>query len=259
MTSSDEPSVNLETYRLFMAGEFLGTEAAVSIPGGPLDAGVMQRLASEVAKPAACFAWPVTDDEHCFEVHCFNPHQEIACCGHGLLAVAEALKQRKPQELLAGSSSIPVKYGESMSVGLPRVQTQVTDILPWMRDCVGGAVVAAAEGGGDHAYLILELPEDVPLAEQVFSVKDLGEYTQRALIVTQWLGNTECDYQLRYFAPQYGVMEDRVTGSAQRVLADYWFKRKAQTVFSVIQRSESGGTMRVELDNNRVYISRNIS
>jgi predicted PhzF superfamily epimerase YddE/YHI9 len=47
--------------------------------------------------------------------------------------------------------------------------------------------------------------------------------------------------QLRYFAPQYGVPEDTATGSALRVLAEYWSPRF--TRLTAEQCSPAGGLL----------------
>ena len=46
---------------------------------------------------------------------------------------------------------------------------------------------------------------------------------------------------MRYFAPQYGVEEDIATGSAMRVLAQYWSSRFKQ--LTVYQCSPQGGLL----------------
>jgi len=54
----------------------------------------------------------------------------------------------------------------------------------------------------------------------------LSNWPQRAIICTAAQPSTGTDaITLRYFAPQYGVVEDTATGSAMRVLADYWSHR----------------------------------
>lgn len=63
------------------------------------------------------------------------------------------------------------------------------------------------------------------------------------------------DYVLRYFAPNYGINEDPVTGSAQTRLAPIWTKKLGKEQLVSKQLSERQGLMMIELEENLVKIS----
>jgi len=59
----------------------------------------------------------------------------------------------------------------------------------------------------------------------------------------------------RVFAPQAGIPEDPVTGSAHTVLAPYWAERLGRTSLTGLQVSRRSGLVGVELNGDRVTIT----
>jgi len=62
------------------------------------------------------------------------------------------------------------------------------------------------------------------------------------------------DFVSRFFAPQAGIPEDPVTGSAHTTLTPYWAKRLAKPVLTAIQRSSRVGHLWCEDQGDRVKI-----
>ena len=62
------------------------------------------------------------------------------------------------------------------------------------------------------------------------------------------------DFVSRFFGPQSGVDEDPVTGSAHCALAPYWAGELGRTTLVGFQASPRGGTVRVQLDGDRVRL-----
>ena len=65
----------------------------------------------------------------------------------------------------------------------------------------------------------------------------------------------EYDFVSRLFAPNLGIPEDPVTGSAHTVLAPFWVDRLGQTSLVGLQASSRSGLVSVELDGDRVTIT----
>jgi predicted PhzF superfamily epimerase YddE/YHI9 len=63
------------------------------------------------------------------------------------------------------------------------------------------------------------------------------------------------DFVSRFFAPQSGVPEDPVTGSAHCALAPYWAGRLGRPALVGFQASARGGRVGVRLDGDRVELS----
>jgi predicted PhzF superfamily epimerase YddE/YHI9 len=65
----------------------------------------------------------------------------------------------------------------------------------------------------------------------------------------------EYDFVSRLFAPNLGIPEDPVTGSAHTVLAPFWADRLGRTSLVGLQASARSGLVSVELDGDRVTIT----
>ncbi|RYF55118.1 MAG: hypothetical protein EOO39_38425, partial [Cytophagaceae bacterium] len=66
----------------------------------------------------------------------------------------------------------------------------------------------------------------------------------------------DVDFVSRFFAPQSGIDEDPVTGSAHTTLIPYWAEKLAKTDLTARQLSARGGYLRCKLhtDETRVDI-----
>jgi PhzF family phenazine biosynthesis protein len=81
----------------------------------------------------------------------------------------------------------------------------------------------------------------------------LATLPYQGLIITSRMEG-EFDFNSRYFAPQAGINEDPVTGSAHCSLAPYWSPILGKNEFTAYQASERGGVLKVKMENNRAVI-----
>jgi predicted PhzF superfamily epimerase YddE/YHI9 len=81
----------------------------------------------------------------------------------------------------------------------------------------------------------------------------LAQVGGRGVIVTA-PGN-EVDFVSRFFAPQTGINEDPVTGSAHTALTPYWSKILGKKELSARQLSARGGDLICVENGDRVLIS----
>ncbi|WP_324608002.1 PhzF family phenazine biosynthesis protein [Paenibacillus durus] len=77
----------------------------------------------------------------------------------------------------------------------------------------------------------------------------------RAIAVTAESGGEGIDFVSRFFAPGIGVNEDPVTGSAHTALAPFWADRLKRTELTAYQASRRGGTLRLRLTEDKVFLS----
>jgi predicted PhzF superfamily epimerase YddE/YHI9 len=82
---------------------------------------------------------------------------------------------------------------------------------------------------------------------------DLAMVPARGVIVTA--PGRQVDFVSRFFAPQVGVPEDPVTGSAHTTLTPYWAARLGKTELSAMQLSKRRGALRCRLAGDRVEIA----
>jgi PhzF family phenazine biosynthesis protein len=80
----------------------------------------------------------------------------------------------------------------------------------------------------------------------------LKQVPARGVIVTS--RSAQYDFVSRFFAPQVGVAEDPVTGSAHCCLAPYWADKLGKTEFHAYQASPRGGELYLTLEGERVLI-----
>ncbi|CAA0094670.1 Uncharacterised protein [Halioglobus japonicus] len=196
-----------------------------------------------------CQSWPeVREDEPVVGVRCYSAGgQLIQCCGHGLLAAAHRWQRRLQRSVLNvsmnGSLVASWREGDVTWLRFASMRTVGHSVPVWLEQVFGKAPPqAAATAGNEQGYLVVQWPDGVDLAHLPRPGDILAEYTERALICTsahpEW---GEGVIQLRYFAPQYGVDEDAATGSAMRVLAQYWSPRFHE--LTAYQCSPSGGLL----------------
>lgn len=79
----------------------------------------------------------------------------------------------------------------------------------------------------------------------------------RGIIVTAAAADRHSGYDFvsRYFAPEGGIPEDPVTGSAHTALAPYWSHRLGRDALTGLQVSERTGLVRTAVRGDRVYLT----
>ena len=80
----------------------------------------------------------------------------------------------------------------------------------------------------------------------------MGTMDARGVIVTA--PGKKVDFVSRFFAPQSGIPEDPVTGSAHTTLTPYWADKLKKDTLSAWQLSERGGKLVCHMTGNRVEI-----
>ena len=86
-------------------------------------------------------------------------------------------------------------------------------------------------------------------------MRRLRELETRGIIVTARAESEGFDFVSRFFAPNTGVDEDPVTGSAHCCLGPYWKRRLGRDTLTARQVSERGGLVKVTVRGERVTLS----
>jgi len=234
---------------------FGGNPAAVCVLEQPLSADLMQSIAAENNLAETAFVLK-TDGE--FYIRWFTPTVEVDLCGHATLAAAHVFFQhlnfesdtilfdsksgllsvRKENELLV----LNFPSDEIQEIGLPTNMLGVFDPDP--SQCFRGKT----------DYLFVFDTED-QISSMNPDLAKLARLNSRGVIVTA-KGN-DVDFVSRFFAPQSGINEDPVTGSAHTSLVPFWAGVLDKTVLHAKQLSSRGGELWCELKDNRVEIGGN--
>ena len=105
-------------------------------------------------------------------------------------------------------------------------------------------------------YWLVELPDADDVIGYVPDMAGIVALGDRALIITALASPASgVDMVSRMFAPNVGIPEDPVTGSAHCVLAPYWAAKLKVRDLVGFQASARGGTVRMRLRGDRVTLS----
>ncbi|MEN9216239.1 MAG: PhzF family phenazine biosynthesis protein [Gloeomargarita sp. HHBFW_bins_162] len=232
---------------------FGGNPAAVCPLTEPLSAELCQAIAQENQLSETAFLWP--DGTGCYHIRWFTPTCEVDLCGHATLAAAfvvgtyvepgcDVVRFRSRQESL-----MVRKHGDLWELDFP--QWSLTPAEP-TADLLAGLGLTPQEVWRNHRDMVAVVAD----ADQVKNVQPNYPQLSRldCLGVSVTAPGRGVDFVSRFFAPNMGISEDPVTGSAHCALAPYWGKRLGKTVLHAQQLSARGGELWCVLTPERVLI-----
>jgi predicted PhzF superfamily epimerase YddE/YHI9 len=234
----------------FTAQPFAGNPAAVCVLPAPQDEGWMQQVAAEMNLSETAFLVPQTDG---YTLRWFTPTSEVDLCGHATLASAHVLWTEghlsPDAEARFHSRSgllTAQRRGDWIELNFPAIATTPTDL----RVSLDLPIVHTAESS---LGVLIEV--DSPNAVRQFrpDFTQLKTVHEHGIILTS-RGDGEYDFISRYFAPNFGIDEDPVTGSAHCCLATYWRDRLQKSQFLAYQASGRGGVVNVQIEGDRVLL-----
>lgn len=234
---------------------FGGNPAAVCILQKWLSDELMQNIAAENNLAETAFAVPNGDS---YELRWFTPELEVDLCGHATLATAFTLFQyygntNNTIRFLSPRSGELLVYrnaDESMTMDFPTDDLIPTPNQEAIHKAIGKVPMKTFKGKTDY-LLIFESQQDIEALRPNFHLLD--QLDCRGVIVSA--PGTEVDFVSRFFAPQCGIPEDPVTGSAHTTLTPYWSTQLNKTRLTAKQLSQRGGSLICEYLGNRVKIS----
>lgn len=239
----------------FTSVPFKGNPTVVIVTSERVETKLMQRLAAEFNLSETVFVSGIDNDKA--DLKWFTPSHEVKLCGHGTLSAAHILfeqqlvsgKQLRFQTLSGELKAIRNDAGIQLT--FPRIATQINTVPSGLSDAVGTPVIGFAQTQSDDGYWVAEV-ESNDLSELNVDLSAFSALSGGSLIVTSAVDRHKV--ALRYFAPNHGVDEDPVTGSANVVLADYWMQTKGWEHFNSLQQSARTGSMQVQCLERQVEI-----
>lgn len=238
----------------FTSQVFAGNPAAVCLLEAWIDEPVLQAIAAENNLSETAF---LVKTGETYEIRWFTPQQEVDLCGHATLASGfVVLKELEPdrQSVTFASKSGPLgveRQGGRLSMSLP-ARPAVDCALPAELEAGLGLKPESVLLAADKYLAVYESQEQVRALAPKF--EQLRQVNCQGVIVTA-LARDGVDFVCRYFAPQVGIPEDPVTGSAHCTLVPYWAERLGKTQLHARQVSARGGTLFCELQGNSVLIA----
>lgn len=238
----------------FTDKSFSGNPAAVCPLSEWLDDTTLQNIAME--NNLAETAFYVKDDDE-YQLRWLTPAIEVDLCGHATLAAAFVLFNhenhkgniinfRSPR---SGKLTV-TKNGDDLTLNFP---SDIISPILISDELIKAFSIKPVEAYRGKTDILLVYENE----EQIINLKpDFGEIEKlkgRGVIVTA-KGST-VDFVSRFFAPQCGINEDPVTGSAHTTLTPYWAKKLNKIELSAIQLSARKGYLKCKYLTERVEIS----
>jgi PhzF family phenazine biosynthesis protein len=237
---------------------FHGNPAAVCFLDESRDDAWMQNVALEMNLSETAFVRPRPEGPGGFDLRWFTPAAEVDLCGHATLATAHALWESGrletgvPARFHTRSGVLTAERREDwIELDFPALPEEPVAPPPELAPALGTVPVYVGLSRFDY---IVEADSEATLRALRPDFAALRRVRGRGVIVTSESLIPDYDFVSRYFAPNYGVDEDPVTGSAHCVLAPFWARKLKRRALTGYQASARGGVVLVRLEGDRVRL-----
>lgn len=233
---------------------FSGNPAAVCpLPGGWLDDAIMQNIAMENNLAETAF---YICEQNKYSIRWFTPTTEVDLCGHATLAAAYVIFHHENKGVRAiqfhsksGILSV-TETDEFITLDFPADTLHEVELTEELISPFSSKPREAYRGNTDY---MLVFDKERQIQEMQVNLAAISNIKARGVIITA-RGET-CDFVSRFFAPQSGIDEDPVTGSAHTTLTPYWSKVLNKKEMSAMQLSRRRGFLLCRDMGRRIEIS----
>ncbi len=233
---------------------FKGNPAGVCLMEHELTNEVMQSIAFENNLAETAFLLS-KDGKHI--LRWFTPEVEMDLCGHATLATAfvylsyvEPSRTEIAFETNSGTLTV-TRSGQLYTMNFPSRMPVSTETPKLLEEAL---VCKILESHLSRDLLVLTESETAVknLKPDMDLISKISKGLSFAVIVTA--KGDSCDFVSRFFAPNAGIPEDPVTGSAHSTLIPFWAQRLKKDRLLARQLSPRGGTLYCENLGSRVNI-----
>jgi len=237
----------------FTSSVFSGNSAGVCILEDVwLPDNIMQKIAFENNLAETAFIIYQNDKHH---IRWFTPSVEVDLCGHATLAAGHIyfthlgfIKNQISFESRSGTLHVH-RQNNFCILDFPVDSIMQVEISGQMKACFHISPQKVLKGKTDFLF-IYENEDDIRNIE--FSLDNIAKLNCRGVIISA--PGVGVDFVSRFFAPQSGINEDPVTGSAHTTLTPYWSSRLNKYDLTARQLSPRGGSLFCRLQGERVLI-----
>jgi len=233
---------------------FGGNPAAVCPLHEWLPDEVMQNIAIENNLAETAF---FIKTEKGYSLRWFTPEYEIDLCGHATLASAHIiftqLGYTEPViyfETQKAGELVVTKDGDKYTLDFPSRPPEPAEIPEGLLTALGMAAPKEFLKSRDYV-LVYDTEDEILASKPDFNL--LANFDVVGVIITS--PGKEVDFVSRFFAPECGVPEDPVTGSAHCNLIPYWADKLGKNILHAYQLSARKGELWCELKGNRVLMT----
>jgi PhzF family phenazine biosynthesis protein len=258
-TKFNSMKIPIYTVDAFASKPFEGNPAAVCILEDIIPDSLMQKIAFELNLPETAFVQKEKDSDS-YSLRWMTPVSEVDLCGHATLASSHIMWQKgicstnKPIRFNTRSGELIADYykGE-IGLNFPAIPEKEINYPKELIAAIGG-ITPKYVGMTKWNYLVEVDSEDaVRSLKPDFNV--MLTLPGWGTIITAKADMPGYDFVSRFFAPEKGIQEDPVTGSAHCALGPYWQKHLGKDSFTAYQASDRGGTVGVKVNGDRVMLT----
>jgi len=238
----------------FTCGQFTGNPAAVCVLREWMPDELMQKIAMENNLAETAFIAPEGSD---WRIRWFTPATEVDLCGHATLAssfvvlnILDPERQDVSFHTMTMGDLIVRKKGDMLELDFPTDTLHKCDLPQLVMESLGKEPAECFMGRSDFLLLFGSEAEILALKPDF---RKLAMADGRGIIVTAT--GSDADFVSRFFAPQAGIDEDPVTGSAHTTLTPFWSARLGKTFMTARQLSVRRGYLECTLKDNRTLIA----
>jgi predicted PhzF superfamily epimerase YddE/YHI9 len=228
-----------------------------------LDTTLMQKIANENNLAETAFVvWKAPGQ---YDLRWFTPESEVDLCGHATLASAWLIFEQLDPELKqvcfeTRSGTLVVDRGRDgrHSMSLPSDPVVPLDAPPDFAREIADALGTVPPKELYRGRYVLGVWDQ---AGGVRGIKGPGDIGRVLHSVDSWgfiataPGDDGHDFISRFFAPDKGVPEDPVTGSAHCALVPFWAKRLGKKTLKARQVSPRGGNLLCTDEGERTVLA----
>jgi PhzF family phenazine biosynthesis protein len=227
------------------------------------DAAAMQAIANE--NNLAETAFFVRQSPGRYALRWFTPEAEVDLCGHATLASAWLIFDSLDSELKSvafdtRSGTLVVDRGRDGNhvMSLPSDPLTRYELQDGFAQQIGDALGTVPPDEIHRGRYVLALWNDPAV---VRGLKGCGNIAAVLRPLDLWgliataPGDAGYDFISRFFAPDKGVPEDPVTGSAHCALTPFWSARLGKKTMTARQVSPRGGDLICSVDGDRTVLS----
>lgn len=213
------------------------------------------KIAREFNLSETAFVQPLGDGR--FGLRWFTPLKEVEICGHATLATCRALAEWQawafgtPARFQTGRQGVltGARDGAEYVLDFPQIESEPVEVFALAGAALGGITVLAAAKSRHSLVLLLDDEAALPTLVPDFAL--LAQLHPHGVCVTAKSAAAGVDFVSRFFAPNYGIDEDPVCGSAHCVLGPFWRGRLGKHDLNAVQVSARGGAVRVVCPPNQ--------
>lgn len=232
---------------------FGGNPASVCILNKWIPDDLLQSIAGENNQAETAF---ILGSGNKYEIRWFTPTVEVDLCGHATLAAAHVLLNElnineNPIHFHSARSGLlaVTKQNELLVLDFPTDIFSPVETSQAVIDGISLTPVETFKGKTDYLAIVSSQKDVENIVPDLHAISSLSG---RGLIVSA-KGDT-CDFVSRFFAPQSGIKEDPVTGSAHTTLTRYWYEKLGKRVMQAEQLSKRKGHLQCVYNGDRVNI-----